>query len=499
MSGTQAHLPFIALFMPSTKLTNQVILPAVQRAFLLGALSSVFLLRTPLLLAEDRQAPETIESGSSCLAEQCHGTLLSGATVHGPLDEGDDSCELCHEADGNRHIFSYPATGTELCYNCHDSVTEKKMVHYPLKDKGRPCTICHNPHSSSNKKLLNFETTNDLCLSCHDDLAEGGLYHDAEKIDACTACHEPHSSDKASQLRAKAPALCYSCHRDMKEQMAGDATVHGPVSMGCTSCHDAHRKLTGKGLAKTSPDLCVDCHEDFEPTVAEMSARHRLLLEGENCGRCHNPHAGKGEYLLLGDSQSLCLSCHSKAIKLADGRVISSLEEVLAEGVHRHGSGKSLDCAACHQPHANKQHSFLRGAYPQTFYSPYSAEAYGLCFTCHDESLAADAQTAEATEFRDAQINLHYVHVNKARKGRTCRACHAWHVSRNPQMLRDSVPFGEWQIPMNFRANENGGSCSPGCHRRKTYSRTKAASDTTSVVQPLPETSTVAPETDAAE
>ena len=488
------------------ELSNRNPFHAFLRILLDAVVVGVLFLQGPTVFAQKRQAPETIEPGSSCLAEQCHANLRSGAVVHAPLGDGDDACELCHEADGKNHAFSYPAKGAELCYNCHDSVTDKKLIHAPLEDQEDSCSICHNPHSSANKKLLNFEETNDLCLSCHGEVAEGGLYHDAEKIEACVACHKPHSSDTESYLRAKVPELCYSCHKDIKDNITGAVMVHGPVSMGCSTCHNAHQKLAGKGLAKTTPDLCLDCHEDFKPTVAEMSARHHLLLEGKNCARCHDPHASKTEHLLLGDQQSLCLNCHAKKVKSADGRVIANLKQVLAKGVHTHGAGKSLDCAMCHQPHANKEYRFLRGKYPQTFYSPYTANAYGLCFTCHDESLAAAAQTADATEFRNGQSNLHYLHVNKERQGRSCRACHGLHGSKYPHMLSESAPFGQWRIPINFTATQNGGSCGPGCHRGKTYDRVNAVSDgglsseplnEPSSLQPLPETSTVAPEGEA--
>ena len=489
----------------------------------LAVVSGALCLGISALLAQQRQAPQTIEAGSSCLAAQCHASLRSGPFVHGPLTEGDDACELCHEADGNRHAFSSPATGAELCYNCHDNVAEKKLVHAPLKDKEAGCTICHNPHSSTNEKLLNYKTTNELCLSCHDEVAQGGMYHDAEKIESCTFCHQPHSSDTPSLLSAKSPDLCYSCHQDLKETIDGARMVHGPVSMGCDTCHHAHKKLAGKGLEKTTPDMCVDCHDDFKPILEPMSTRHHLLMEGKKCAHCHDPHAGKGEYLLLDNTQSLCLNCHIKKVKSADGRVIANLKEVLAKNVQPHGPGKSLDCAACHQPHANEQFRFLRGPYPQNFYSSYSDEIYGLCFTCHDKSLAAEAQSDQATEFRDGSRNLHYLHVNKQKKGRTCRACHAWHVSKNQKLLSESVPFGkwrnpngkweEWRIPIGFTATENGGSCAPGCHRGKTYDRVNAVSDKATsntpsnassnapanealAPEPLPESSAPVPQTE---
>ena len=180
------------------------------------------------LLAQQSKAPQTLEPGSSCLAEQCHASLRAGPTVHGPLAEGDDACSLCHEADGNRHAFIAPSTGAELCYNCHDNVADKKLVHVPLTDEEEGCTVCHNPHSSPNEKLLNYKTTNELFLSCHDEVAQGGMYHDAEKIESCTYCHQPHSSDTPSLLSAKSPDLCYSCHADLKDNISKAAMVRSP-------------------------------------------------------------------------------------------------------------------------------------------------------------------------------------------------------------------------------------------------------------------------------
>ena len=377
---------------------------------LLSALAAgLLLLEISVLFAQQNQAPQTLEPGSSCLAQQCHASLTAQAVVHGPLAEGDDSCELCHASQPNQHAFTFPAAGAELCYNCHEGVTEGKHLHAPLTDKQAACTICHNPHASSNKMLLK---------------------------------------------------------------------------------------------SKTTSDLCVDCHDDFKPVVEDMSNSHHLLLEGKSCARCHNPHAADSQKLLLNDTQTLCLTCHLKDVKSADGQIIGNMQEVLAKDLHRHGLGQSLDCAACHQPHANKEYRFFRGPYPRTFYSPYTAEAYGLCFTCHDESLAQDPQSPQATAFRNGPLNLHYLHVNKKRRGRTCRTCHASHVSKSPHMLRESVPFGQWRIPINFTRTENGGSCASGCHRPKTYDRvnpvsygvtTKAAS-----IPQTPEPSTTSPQTEPA-
>jgi len=78
--------------------------------------------------------------------------------------------------------------------------------------------------------------------------------------------------------------------------------------------------------------------------------------------------------------------------------------------------------------------------------------------------------------FKDGQRNLHFVHVNKKVKGRTCRACHEVHASKHPDHTSDTVPFGAggWEYKLNFEKTATGGQCLPGCHERKEYVRAPA-------------------------
>jgi len=104
---------------------------------------------------------------------------------------------------------------------------------------------------------------------------------------------------------------------------------------------------------------------------------------------------------------------------------------------------------------------------------PFALENYGLCFSCHEKTIALNPETTTLTNFRNGSRNLHYLHINKPDKGRTCRACHETHASNSPKHIRNSVPFGAWDLPLNFQKTENGGSCLPGCHKLKKYDRVK--------------------------
>jgi len=115
-----------------------------------------------------------------------------------------------------------------------------------------------------------------------------------------------------------------------------------------------------------------------------------------------------------------------------------------------------------------------RDLYPETFYAPFKLDDYALCFTCHDKQLVLQPKTTGLTRSRNGDDNLHFVHVNRPDKGRSCRACHATHASTHEAHVRDSVPYGKWELPINFTPTATGGSCAPGCHKEAPYDREKA-------------------------
>ena len=113
----------------------------------------------------------------------------------------------------------------------------------------------------------------------------------------------------------------------------------------------------------------------------------------------------------------------------------------------------------------------LAKPFPATFYEPFELDKYALCFTCHDKELVLLKQTSSLTGFRNGDVSLHYVHENKAPQGRSCRACHSTHASLNPLHIRELVPYGNWQLPINFTPTPTGGRCAPGCHQELAYDR----------------------------
>ena len=422
-----------------------------------------------LLLAPAWSAPPEKDYAAGCATSGCHDGFAKKPVVHTPIEQG--ACDACHEAKPEaKHSFKLKAEGAALCTECHEAQEfEGKVVHAPI-GQGQ-CTACHDPHSSKEKSLIRFESTGAMCGECHSEALEGLKFvHGPAAAGQCTTCHAPHVSTEAKLLRSKDPAMCLECHSEVGERIAELEHKHAPAEAACLSCHKPHGAGNSMMLASTAPTLCNDCHEDVASKVAGAKCKHSPAAAENGCMSCHDSHASAADGLLKKESSAkLCLSCHDQEVK-SGPRALMNVGGHLARHANAHGPIRDGSCMPCHDAHGAERSALLTKSFPEKFYSAYSAEAYGLCFECHEADAFASADGGD-TEFRNGNTNLHYLHVNKSPKGRNCRACHDPHASNNDKHIREQTPFGSWSIPINFRSTDNGGSCGPGCHQSYSYDR----------------------------
>lgn len=313
-----------------------------------------------------------------------------------------------------------------------------------------------------------------MCAECHSETLEGiAFVHGPAAAGQCTACHAPHVSAEPRLLRSKDPALCLDCHSDIADRLSESKHKHPPVEASCLSCHKPHGAANKSMLTATAPKLCNECHEEIAEKVSGATCKHSPAAAEGGCTSCHDAHASKSEGMLRQESSAkVCLSCHDKAVKVGD-RTLLNMADYLAKNPIHHGPIRDGSCMPCHDPHGANRPALLAKSLPDKLYAPYSADAYGLCFDCHDAEAFASSEGGD-TQFRNGNRNLHFLHVNKSFKGRSCRACHDPHASVNDKHIREKTPFGTWNIPIKFQPTENGGSCGPGCHQSYRYDRTKA-------------------------
>jgi len=308
--------------------------------------------------------------------------------------------------------------------------------------------------------------------------AEVAWSHAPFEMGECGLCHTNDDPANPGPVEGEVTALCFGCHEETQMAMEGARVTHYAAEEDCTNCHNPHNAAYRKLLISESPEVCIECHVDVWEEATQMAVRHASVETGKGCLNCHSPHASEVDSLLKGLAYDLCVECHTqKGITDEKGKELTNFGELLATNPVVHGPVAARDCSACHTPHGGSLFRLLVTEYPEKFYAPFDPKNYDLCFSCHNEEVVTAESTTTLTGFRDGAKNLHFVHVNKADRGRTCRACHEVHAAPQEHLIRDGVPYGKsgWVLKINYTSTANGGTCEKTCHGALTYDRTKVA------------------------
>ncbi len=260
----------------------------------------------------------------------------------------------------------------------------------------------------------------------------------------------------AKDIFAAAPSgVCTAsgCHQGMDEK----DVLHSRV-IGCGECHipveQEHPREGKKTFQEDSSKGCLACHV----RLVDFKKVHEPVGSG-NCSACHVFHGSGPKKLRDMKEKDICMECHLEIIP--EGSTV--LHGPVAEGV----------CTKCHNPHGSNFEALAVREYSAVPYLGYTENEYQFCFECHPRQLLQFVETSYATEFRDGDKNLHFVHVNKINRGLSCKMCHTFHGSRSPKLMAEEVPYGKWMLPLQFTKTDTGGSCFPGCHKKEEYVRDK--------------------------
>ncbi len=248
------------------------------------------------------------------------------------------------------------------------------------------------------------------------------------------------------------------CHADMGKAKF----VHEPVANSeCDACHAETGKTHpgDKGafeLTEQGPALCLQCHDN--PGEGKKHIHPPIL---EDCTNCHNPHQGSRQKFLHEPLGDLCLMCHDQ------------IEQIINDSNYKHEPVAKGECLNCHVPHASNFSPMLRIFYPRNVYTKFTSKKFALCFKCHESDAFTNRLTTDATNFRNGDRSLHYVHVNRP-KGRVCNNCHGVHGAEQPKIIHSESPaFGAWNIPIDVKMTKTGATCFVGCHKERSYDRIK--------------------------
>lgn len=409
--------------------------------------------------------------GTSCVSPQCHASYAAAPYVHGPVAKR--ACSACHSPDVGEHHYPILRDKTATCTFCHAVAGKAAHQHKALQEG---CLTCHNPHVSYAKFLLRKGSVDAQCGSCHK-IPWKRHTHSILAMGSCTVCHESHESNYRSLLRGSdGPNQCLSCHQDLRRAIATAADVHKPVRDQCTGCHEPHASEYQAQLREPMYRSCLGCHKKVKDHVEHVAYPHGAIIAGEGCANCHAPHASAEPHLMNARMDRTCMQCHDRPVVANDGRKVPSMARVLNESKYLHGPVKSGNCSACHDAHGSNNPRLLTQTFSSSFYAPFDLRNFALCFGCHAKETVLAARTRVLTNFRDGDVNLHYVHVHRQEKGRTCKTCHEIHGSNLPKHMAAEVSFegSSWPMPIRYEQTASGGRCAPGCHKPAAYDRLRA-------------------------
>jgi predicted CXXCH cytochrome family protein len=302
---------------------------------------------------------------------------------------GELQCTSCHDAHNNQfgQFLVMRNEQSQLCISCHQVGTTTIAEH-------TNCASCHQPHSApSGPFLLRQATVTDTCLQCHDGSVIGAadiaseltkmFAHDtrspvvtadpAQSVTDCADCHDPHTMRLGS---AQAPDI----HPNFGE-ITGMNVSGAPVSP-----------------ATAEYEVCFKCHADgatTQPTVDRWLTQNNTRLEFGPGAVSFHPVAAAGRNpdvpsLLPGwttASRVACSDCHA-----SDNGTLG------VGGVH----GSSFE-------------PLLKARYETYDYTSESAQAYALCYSCHDRSSILDDESFP-------EHNRHIVNEQTS-----CAVCHDAH------------------------------------------------------------------------
>jgi DmsE family decaheme c-type cytochrome len=251
--------------------------------------------------------------------------------------------------------------GAETCKMCHEEAFNnfQKTTHFKLTrfssyaaaDKG--CESCHGAGkahvdgSGDKTKIRTFQgesakQISEACLRCHAGKEEHNNYRRGEhwRNDiSCVNCHAPHAAKATPKMLVdKEPALCYTCHNEIKAQFS--APFHHKVpegAMKCSDCHNPHGGFETK-QARTwngNSQGCVKCHADKQgPFVFEHA-----VIRTDGCTACHDQHGSNNPKLLKRNQvRVLCLECHTAVGGTAPNSPSS----------HNQATTQYQNCTTCH-------------------------------------------------------------------------------------------------------------------------------------------------------
>lgn len=390
----------------------------------------------------------------------------------GPRGELD--CIACHDPHNNElgNFLRIPTREGALCNTCHQMAGWRQSSHAQspkpvpteltmgerlpfrsMADNG--CTTCHMTHGAPENERLLRARAYDLCITCHNGITARDVAGETGRRSGHRPSRFFNKHDPAEDPRAMPPHVdCVDCHNPhaaqnnpfAMSQRLGNRTA--PFAIYGME-HVAGISLSGVPVEKAQRpyEVCFRCHSDNPVPI-----RDRIVRDREDLGNVRRQF------------QLTAASAHpiTFAARRGAGDVPSLLPALRGGG--------TIDCQDCHNnpdarelggsgpngPHGSRYPFLLAARYETRDFTPESADAYSLCYKCHDRN----------SILGDESFPLHRNHVVR---GQTpCSACHTAHGVSGSASEHDHLINFDLSIVGGARQfrdlGRQKGSCTLTCH-----------------------------------
>lgn len=395
-------------------------------------------------------------TGSSKLCLSCHdGTIAVGSVVSRqqpiamaggittlPPGHGNLGTDLSDD-----HPISFRYDATLAAQNPKIKAPNQLPAGVKLdQNQELQCTSCHDAHNNQYKSFLVVDNTNSqLCSSCHVPRVTSIASHSE-----CASCHQMHSAPSGAMLLkgTNASESCLTCHSSQQsipqgQNIAADMNkisrhnlpsaapmvsnvLAGPgADVTCSSCHEPHTMQAGTASAPLLPprlgqisgmtiagaavdvakyeyEVCFKCHADNATVpsgITRQIAQNNTRLEFASSAVSFHPVTSAGK--------------NSDVPSLRQNWTSASL--IYCSDCHASESSKAAGATGANGPHGSNTPPILAGRYETRDNTTESADAYALCYRCHDRASILSDQSFVGHK-------KHIVDLNTS-----CSVCHDAH------------------------------------------------------------------------
>ncbi len=291
-------------------------------------------------------------------------------------DEMSVICTTCHDLDGWEHA-GHATSHKRITGRVVDPTERLKYAR--VSDNG--CANCHKIHGATHReRLLRFVEEGDNCLNCHSgavaDFNIAGEIHKRSGHDGRyrTGVHDPTESPFTMRRHVEC-VDCHNPHAAFHDPIGAVRGTLGAVVKG-PNLHVSGVTISGRETddAQFLYEVCLKCHGDGVRRPRLQTSRQvsqtNTRFEFQTSNPSFHPVAGpRRNYDVV-----------SLIPPLRVGSVVSCTD------CHNSDNARSAGGSGANGPHGSIYEPLLVDNYDTDDYTTESAQAYALCYRCHDRN-----------------------------------------------------------------------------------------------------------------